>query len=111
MRRPDPDAHIAAGIAYQHDEGDPEHCAVIGGYAYRGDAALPQGTYLYADYCSGTIWAVPVDELTGGAAVPTMAGRLDPAYGQLQSFGEDDDGELYLLTSGGHILHIVDSRS
>ena len=40
------------------------NCAVIGGYAYRGrQGTLPEGTYVYGDYCSGTIWAVPVSDL------------------------------------------------
>ena len=63
----DPAAHIAPAIAYPHVAGDEAHCAVIGGYAYRGGrATLPQGTYLYGDYCSGTIWAVPVADLLAG---------------------------------------------
>ena len=36
-----------------------------------------------------------------------MAGHLDGGYGQLRSFGEDDEGELYVVTSGGHVLHLV----
>ena len=78
----DPAAHIAPAIAYPHVAGDGVHCAVIGGYAYRGSrATLPQGTYLYGDYCSGTIWAVPVAELLAGDAAPVVVGRVDPGLG------------------------------
>ncbi len=104
----DPAAHIAPAIAYPHMAGDEVHCAVIGGYAYRGSrATLPQGTYLYGDYCSGTIWAVPVAELLAGDAAPVVVGRVDPSLGQLQSFGEDDEGELYVVTNGGHVLKVM----
>lgn len=98
----------APSILYSHVDGDVGHCGVVGGYAYRGVAGtLPQGTYLYADYCSGTIWAVPVEQLLADTAVPTVVGRLDPAFGLVQSFGEDDAGELYLLTSDGAVLRIA----
>ena len=40
---------------YTHDFG----CTVIGGYVYRGTAhASLTGIYVYADYCSGTMWAI-----------------------------------------------------
>jgi glucose/arabinose dehydrogenase len=104
----DPADHIAPAIAYPHVAGEQAHCAVIGGYAYRGGrATLPQGTYLYGDYCSGTIWAVPVAEMLAGDATPVVVGNVDPSLGALQSFGEDAEGELYVVTGGGHILRIV----
>jgi glucose/arabinose dehydrogenase len=107
-----PGDHLPPAVAYRHREADLEHCGVIGGYAYRGaSGTLPQGTYLYGDHCSGVIWSVPVVELAAGTAVPSIAGRLAPAYGRLQSFGEDDDGELYLITSGGTILHVLGSAA
>ena len=103
----DPEAHTAAALAYQHRDGDGGHCAIVGGYAYRGGrGSLPEGTYLYGDYCSGTIWAVPAADLAAGVAATSVVGRLDPAFGRLVSFGEDDAGELYLVSSGGDILRL-----
>ncbi len=103
----DPEAHILPAVAYPHVDGDVGHCSVIGGYAYRGTAgSLPQGTYLYADYCSGTIWAVPASQLMAGTAQPPAAGRVPPELGQVVSFGQDDALELYLLTSAGYVLGI-----
>ena len=102
----DPAAHRPPVVAYRHD-GELGHCSIIGGYAYRGSAGtLPPGTYLYGDYCSGVIWAVPVEQLVAGTAEPAIVGRVDPAYGQLVSFGEDDAGEIYVVTSGGAVLRI-----
>lgn len=106
----DPAAHRAPALAYRHSDGDIGHCAVIGGYAYRGArGSLPEGTYLYGDYCSGTVWALPAADLVTGRASPIIAGQLDSSFGQLVSFGEDDAGELYLVSSSGYILRISTS--
>lgn len=103
----EPAAHARPAVVYPHEDGDTGHCAVVGGYAYRGDAgSLPDGTYLYADYCSGTIWAVPSAQLVAGTAAPTVVGQVPADIGQVQAFGEDDEGELYLLTSEGHVLGV-----
>jgi hypothetical protein len=103
----DPQAHTGPALVYPHDAGDIGHCSIIGGYAYRGEAGtLPDGTYLYADYCSGTIWGVPAAPLVAGTAEPAVVGQVPPELGQVQGFGEDDAGELYLLTSAGHVLAI-----
>ncbi len=103
----DPDAHILPAVAYPHADGDTAHCSIIGGYAYRGEAgSLPDGTYLYADYCSGTIWGVPAEQLSQGDARPAIVGQVPADMGRAVSFGEDDAGELYLLTSGGDVLAI-----
>jgi glucose/arabinose dehydrogenase len=106
----DPSAHLPPAIAYRHDDASP-HCAVIGGYAYRGAlGTLPSGTYLYGDHCSGVIWAVAAEALVSGAAEPLEVGRVDPTHGQLVSFGEDDAGELYAVTDAGMVLHLMDAR-
>ena len=103
----DPAAHIAPAVAYPHVEGETGHCAVVGGYAYRGETgSLPAGTYLYADYCSGTVWAVPAEQLHAGQAEPTVVGQVPVDMGQVRSFGEDDAGELYVLTESGYVLGI-----
>ncbi|HTE06236.1 MAG TPA: hypothetical protein VK824_08575, partial [Planctomycetota bacterium] len=81
---------------YTHDEG----CAIIGGYVYRG-SKLPQlvGSYLYADYCGGKVWSLRHDGMQV-TSVTDLTDQLDPALGQfgpLSSFGEDADGELYIV--------------
>ena len=76
-------------------------CSIVGGYVYRG-AAHPalNGLYFYADYCSGLIWMIP-------AATP------DPAVTEwantgwnISSFGEDEAGELYVVSLGGAIYRL-----
>lgn len=107
----DTDAHIPPAIAWERPEGEEEQCGLIGGYAYLGAArSLPDGTYLYADACSGTIWAVPTAQLVAARAQPTSVGQLPAELGRAVAFGEDDAGELYLLTSTGHVLAIDAAR-
>ena len=63
---------------------------------YRGKA-IPalQGAYIYGDFATGLIFGV---RQTGGKA--TEHGTIHQQKGkvfQIASFGEDSDGELYLL--------------
>jgi hypothetical protein len=78
--------------------GDNGRCAIIGGYVYRGtQASLPFGAYVYGDLCSGEIFM-----LQGG--VQTVL--LDTAF-QITSFGEDEAGEIYMVTGEGSIFHLA----
>jgi glucose/arabinose dehydrogenase len=78
-------------------------CAVIGGFVYRG-AAFPvlQGGYLFADYCSGTIFAIPADATRPRS--PVVVGKTS---GGVSGFGEDGAGELYLANLDGTISKVV----
>ncbi|MDO1511875.1 Ig-like domain-containing protein [Maribacter confluentis] len=72
--------------------------ALIGGYVYRG-AAMPDyyGKYICADYGVGEeIWAV--DIVTGAYETIT---QFSPT--NIISFGEDHNGELYLLSQGNNV--------
>ena len=92
----DPSGTVLPVAEYGHNLG----CSVTGGVVYRGEA-IPAlvGHYLFADYCSGRLWALPID---GGAIV-----ELDRLPGQVASFGTDAAGEVYVLTFGGAVLRIV----
>lgn len=87
---------------YPHSEG----CSITGGYVYRGDA-IPalQGRYLFADYCEGWIRSF---ELVGGVAtdVRDHSDELAPG-GNVVSFGQDNEGELYVVDHGGAVYRIV----
>jgi glucose/arabinose dehydrogenase len=78
-------------------------CSVTGGYVYRG-AAIPalRGWYLFGDYCSGEIWAVP----SGSSPRPAKTVLRGPGGGNISSFGEDDAGNLYVVYLGGSVLRI-----
>ncbi len=86
---------------YGHDLG----CTVIGGFVYRGAAQpLLAGGYLFADYCSGRIWAIPTTG--GGPITPTQVGMVGAG---IVAFGEDADGELIVANLDGSISRVVAS--
>jgi glucose/arabinose dehydrogenase len=78
-------------------------CSVTGGVVYRGKAfpALV-GSYLFADYCSGTIWAI--DAAANETRDPTVVGE---SHRSISSFGEDESGEVYVTDLAGELLRIV----
>jgi len=81
--------------AYGHTGG---RCSVTGGYVYRGQAgALPVGTYVFADFCTGEIFT-----LNG-----TTAGLLLDTNLSISSFGEDEAGELYVVGLGGTVQRLI----
>lgn len=84
---------------YAHDEGG---CAITGGYVYRGEA-VPElmGTYLYGDYCSGKIWGLRQQDGRWASAL------LLDTEANITSFGEDEQGELYVVDRRGAIYRIV----
>ncbi|MEX2322965.1 MAG: PQQ-dependent sugar dehydrogenase [Acidimicrobiia bacterium] len=79
-------------------------CAVIGGYVYRG-AAFPDltGVYLYADYCTGELFGLRLDD--NGTVVEQ--GTLIQIDEQITSLGTDAAGELFVLTSGGTVYLVT----
>ena len=92
-----PANYIPPVFEYSSAAPDPR-CAVTGGYVYRGrTGALPVGSYVYADYCTGEIF------LWDGAQQQT----LTDTSRNISSFGEDEDGELYVVGLGGTIDKIV----
>jgi len=90
-------------LEYGHDLGS----SVTGGYVYRGNA-IPSlaGKYLYADFGSGILWAL--SELSNGQ---WRNEELLRTGGNISSFGEDEQGELYVADYGGSVLQIVSDGS
>jgi hypothetical protein len=89
-------------IEYGHTLG----CSVTGGYRYRGKAN-PQlvGLYIYGDYCTGRVWGAEVD----GDGSWSTSELLDTQL-KISTFGEDENGELYLAhlsATGGAIYRIL----
>jgi glucose/arabinose dehydrogenase len=83
---------------YHHDVGK----SITGGFVYRGKR-LPQlaGAYLYADYVTGKLHALRYDEQRQLAIADQPIGdNISP----VMSFGEDEVGEVYFMTTQGWIL-------
>jgi glucose/arabinose dehydrogenase len=99
-----------------HDYANPGTAAVVGGYVYRG-LAIPdlQGEYFFADSYIDNIWSLR----SSGQFVANATNRtteLDPGTRDINflvSFGEDANGELYIMDYGtgangtGEVFKIV----
>ena len=82
--------------------GSAPQCAVTGGYVYRGgQGAVPKGAYIYGDYCTGEI------NMWNGGQQTLL---LDTTRA-ISSFGEDEDGELYVVGLGGTVDKILGNKT
>ncbi len=77
-------------------------CSVTGGFVYRG-TRIPNlvGAYVFADYCQGDVRALTQEN--GEVAVERF---LDVNAANIAAFGQDNDGELYVLSQGDGLLRI-----
>ena len=89
---------------YDHGAADVNGCSITGGFVYRG-RALPElaGRYFYSDYCGGYLKSF---FSTSGGIVESRDWDIDD-IGRVVSFGQDAQGELYLITGGGAIHKIA----
>lgn len=78
------------------------NCSVTGGYVYRG-SRLPGflGVYIFGDYCSGQVWG-----LLPGAGENWEHTLLFETEASITSFGEDENGEVYLVNHRGEVLRL-----
>ncbi|RMG00816.1 MAG: hypothetical protein D6735_12950 [Acidobacteria bacterium] len=89
--------HTPPVYEYTHSSG---RCSVTGGYVYRGiRRTFTSGSYIYGDYCTGEIWV-------GGNSSPIIDTPRN-----ISSFGEDDDGEIYVVGLGGTVEKIVKAEA
>ena len=84
---------------FDHSEGN----AVIGGYVYQG-SKIPalQKTYIFGDLGSGKIWGL--QETTPGNWTRTL---LISSGKTISSFGQDQNGEVYVVDLGGTVSMIT----
>jgi glucose/arabinose dehydrogenase len=110
-QRPDPASKIKPPIVeYPHAPTRDRHdsgLSITGGYVYRGKK-LPglAGIYVYGDFDSGRIWGLRFEEgkLLGNGELIDL--RRNPKL-NIASFGEDAQGELYILAFDGRIHELV----
>jgi glucose/arabinose dehydrogenase len=90
-------AYLPPVIDYAHSAG---RCSITGGYVYRGTVgALPNGTYVYGDLCTGEIFT------WNGTAQSLL---FDTPM-SISSFGEDEQGELYVVNHSGTVSRFAAS--
>jgi glucose/arabinose dehydrogenase len=77
--------------------------SITGGYVYRG-TLIPEliGQYVFGDFGSGRIWAVPATSLIG-----TVPLEIVHTTHSIAAFGEGVDGELYVLDYGAGTIHQI----
>ena len=82
---------------YSHKYG----CSVTGGYVYRGQKIKAlYGKYVFGDFCTGTIWTIDKNnEFEMKEFIKTDI--------KISSFGEDAEGELYVLDYRGKVFKFV----
>ncbi len=84
-------------VEYSRSDG----VSVTGGYVYRG-TKIPglAGKFVYGDFGSGNIWSVDAGQTTGTLLTPTNL--------KISSFGQDVDGEIYVVDyAGGAIKQLA----
>ncbi len=105
-----PQACDASGLTlplweYKHDGGSN---SVTGGYVYRGSKISSlQGLYIYADYGSGKIWGLTLDEAQKRSVKNEEL--LDSKL-PISSFGEDAEGEILVASYDGRIFRLVEGK-
>lgn len=80
------------------------NCSITGGYRYRGCITGLQGTYIFADFCTARVYFGTED--TPGS---WSYSEWDNLSGSVYGFGEDESGEVYLLS--GNAVHKFESPS
>ena len=93
-----PEGMIDPVAEYSHPDGG---CSVTGGYVYRGSMPEWQGIYLYGDYCTGMIWGLI--QADGGWQTQLLF-DVDVT---ITSFGQDEQGEVYMISDNGGIFRLA----
>jgi glucose/arabinose dehydrogenase len=91
----------------QYDHGIGQ--SITGGYVYRGAAIADlRGTYLYADYGSERFFALRMANGSVAQAQLEISDNINPGgdVAGLSSFGQDNAGELYVVSFGGSVYRI-----
>ena len=89
------------------DQNNAQGCSVTGGYVYRGKL-MPEiyGQYFFGDYCTGKIWSLKINNNKLISHVEwNLKGVDEDLY--LASFGEDGNGELYIINHTGKIYKMT----
>lgn len=103
---------IGPALTYNHSFG----VSVTGGYVVRQASSPLYGMYVFGDFGSGRVWAIDAALLADGQLhtlseatelTAMISGGAGGALGNISSFGEGADGELYIVSYGGKVVQVV----
>ena len=85
-------------------------CSITAGYVYRGEIKNLYGRYFFGDYCTGKIWSLiykngVVTDIQEHTEV--LLSSINKKKFYLSSFGQDKNGELYLVDYSGSIYKLI----
>ncbi|MGJ8672361.1 PQQ-dependent sugar dehydrogenase [Rubritalea sp.] len=95
---------------YKHDTSNIGGFSVTGGYVYNGSVDSLKGRYLFADYIKPHIWSgeLSISDLSNLQHHKDDFSQDGKEIGQMCSFGEDPQGELYIISHTGKIYQITE---
>ncbi len=86
-------------------------CSITGGYIYRGkDIPDLYGRYIFGDYCTGKVWSIKTDKNNLDIIDHTkdILSSMGKREFYLSSFGQDNNGEIFLVDYNGTIYKLKD---
>jgi glucose/arabinose dehydrogenase len=95
-------------LSYDHGAGQ----SITGGYVVRDPRSALFGRYVFGDFVNGRIWAMRADGRAQSLAqTEELTALLDAgaagALGNISSFGEGANGELYIVDFGGKVVQVT----
>jgi len=97
----DPNCNAVGLIEPVTEYPHPDGFSITGGFVYRGSSITSLvGSFVYGDFSTGRIWGVFDDGQGGETGVELLATSI-----AISSFGEANDGELYLVDYDAGTLH------
>ena len=105
-----PDASELVFPVFEYANSFQQGCSVTGGFVYRGcEMPALYGHYIFADFCSGKFWSITPDpNATVGWSTVELANLNDNNF---SSFGENSDGELFVIGHGNGVVSKITSNS
>ena len=107
---PPPADNVEPIYDYEHGNGQFEGNAVTGGYVYRGPIAELQGQYFFGDFTNNKVWSFTrsngtFENLTDWTR---QFQPNDATLDSIVSFGEDRNGNLFIVGIDGEIFQVVE---
>ncbi len=91
-------------VEYNHGIGQ----SITGGYVFRGAGIADlSGRYVFGDFVAGRLFSVATD----GTGFTDITGVLGGVGINPSSFGEDGDGNLYVVDYGGRVFRFLDPNA